>query len=273
MIDTHAHLNFPQLKNQIDKIIAESKKTGVLAIVLAASNLADSIANLKLAQKYPECLFASVGIHPQKTDPENKMPIDEQLQSLEKIILDAKRYPLNPIVAIGETGLDFSEPPPGEEKRTLKDQESLFLGHIKLAQKYNLPLIVHARKATDEVIKILSSRAQRGVFHCYAGGRKRIAKILSLSKDWYFGFDGNLTYDVGLQTIIPLIPEDKLLIETDSPFLAPAPYRGKVNTPANLHFIQEKINEISQKDLTKQILHNTKSLFSRLIKASSRLNS
>jgi len=325
MIDSHAHLNFPQLCSQIDEIVADSKKAGVTGIILASSNLKDSVISIELVKKYPGYLFASTGIHPQKTDPpspalagfgeagpENKTSIEEQLSALESLITSHQSL----ITAIGETGLDFSPAPPGEEDRSHEEQEKLFLGQINLAQKYNLPLIIHARSASaklrrdkeavDETIKILADFEQiradpqpirenqlRGVFHCYAGGKKRIQKILDLemslrglsraeaiSKEnrdchvpttigtrntsdphWYFGFDGNLTYDEGLQNILKLIPQDRILIETDAPFLTPAPHRGETNTPAFLPLVQQKINEILGKDLTEQIFKNTQILF------------
>jgi TatD DNase family protein len=262
MIDTHAHLNFPSLLEQIEKVVAESKKAGVTGIIIAGSSIKDSTCAIELAQKYPGYLFASVGIHPQKTDPENQMTIEKQIQSLENLILDAKRFPLNPLVALGETGLDFSEAPPGEETRPKEEQVALFQGHIKLARKYNLPLIIHAREAVDEVLSTLSNLSDlRGTFHCYAGGRKRISKILSGAEGWYFGFDGNLTYDEGLQAVLRLVPQERILIETDSPFLAPVPHRGETNTPAYLPLVQEKINEIFGRDLTKQIVKNSQKIF------------
>ena len=258
MIDTHAHLNFPPLSNQIDTIIKESKKAGLLGIVIASSNLKDSIKAVELAKKCPDFLYASVGIHPQNTDPQDNLPIEEQLKNLDSLIANYQLL----ITAIGETGLDFSEAPAGEKNRNHEDQEKLFKSQIDLAKKYKLPLIIHAREAVDEVITLLGQYQNlNGVFHCYAGGKKRINKVLNLPGEWYFGFDGNLTYDDGLQGIIPLIPKDRLIIETDSPFLAPAPRRGETNTPANLPFIQQKINEILKKDLTDQVLQNTKILF------------
>lgn len=258
MIDTHAHLNFPQLSSQIAKIIGDSKNVGLTGIIIASSNLKDSLLSVELAKKYPEFLHASVGIHPQNTNPENVTSIENQLASLEKLLTTN-----NNIVAIGETGLDFSPAPPGEKDRSHEEQEQLFKGQIDLAVKYNFPLIIHAREAVDEVIDTLSSLSNlKGVFHCYAGGKKRIAKVLSLPGSWYFGFDGNLTYDEGLQNILPLIPKEKILIETDAPFLAPVPHRGETNTPVFLPFVQQKINEIFKEDLTAQILENTKKLFS-----------
>lgn len=264
MIDIHAHLNFPPLYDQIDKVVAESKKAGLTGIIIGSSNLADSEVSIELAKKYPGFLYASVGIHPQKTDPKNKQTSKEQLETLDKLIAESFQLTAygQQIVAIGETGLDFSPAPPGEEDRNKEEQEELFLGQIELALKYNLPLVIHAREAVDEVINILGNLSNlRGVFHCYAGGKKRITKVLALPGEWYFSFDGNITYDLGLTGIIPVIPTERILIETDSPFLAPEPFRGQTNTPAYLPYTQKKINEIVGKDLTSQILQNTKTLF------------
>ena len=264
MYDTHAHLNFPQLRDKIDQIVEESQKAGINGIIIASSNLGDSKAAVEMAQKYPGFLYASVGIHPQKTDPKSRISIQDQLLELKKLLQQMSRtqHP-SPIVAIGETGLDFSPAPPNEEERLKQDQQALFQGQISLAQQYNLPLIIHARQAVDEVISILQGLAlqARGVFHCYAGGKKRIQKILDLPGKWYFGFDGNITYDEGLQNIVKLIPEDRIIIETDSPFLTPTPYRGEINTPVYLPLIQKKINEVFGKDLTEQIKENTVRIF------------
>lgn len=257
MYDTHAHLNFPQLRDKIDQIVQESKKVGLKGIIIGSSNLADSKEAVALAQKYPGFLYASVGIHPQKTDPENRLSVEEQLSALKTLITDNRSL----ITVVGETGLDFSEAPPGEKNRTKEDQYALFKGQIALAQKFNLPLAVHAREAVDEAIEVLSAASHRGVMHCYAGGKKRVPRVLALPGEWYFGFDGNLTYDTGLQNTLKLIPEDRIIIETDSPYLTPIPHRGETNTPVFLPLIQEKINEVTGKDLTKQIEENTRKLF------------
>ncbi len=261
MIDIHSHLNFPELANQIDKIVQKSINKQVKGIIIGSSNLKDSAVAISLAQKHPHFLFATVGIHPQNTNPSDPTPLSTQLDNLEKLIQNNRPF----IVGIGETGLDFSPAPPPEKDRPLPEQTKLFLAQTNLSLKYNLPLIIHARQATDQVIDILQNHPQnsklKGVFHCYSGGKKRIPKILNLPGNWYFGFDGNLTYDEGLQNIILQIPPKKILIETDSPFLTPAPYRDEPNTPAFLPLIQAKINQLFGQDLTAQILQNTLSLF------------
>jgi len=269
MIDTHAHLNFPELLVNLEKIVDKSKKKGLTAIIVASSNLKDSKKAIELAKNHPSFLYASVGIHPQKTDPENQSLIKDQIKILNFLIKDNPQQ----VVAIGEVGLDFGSVPPDEEERNRKDQEELFNYQIELAIKYNLPLIIHAREANDQVIEILQTKTLNlksktrlhGVFHCYSGGKKRIQRILDLSGDWYFGIDGNITYDQGLVNVVGLIPKNKLLLETDSPFLSPEPKRGEINTPANLPLIVQKVAEIWQVDkqeVVDQTLENTKKLFS-----------
>jgi len=285
MIDTHAHLNFPELLNQIDAVVAQSKKAGLTGIIVASSNLADSRIALNLAQKYRGFLWASVGIHPQKTDPENNTSIRDQLIKLDDLLasnsasstsavkksLIGKKLTAE-IVAIGECGLDFGPAAAGEEERSRKEQEELFLGQIRLALKYDLPLIIHARKANDEVIEIIQAETKnlkpetklRGVFHCYSGGKKRIEKILNLPGEWYFGVDGNLTYDSGLQNVVAQIPKDRLLLETDAPFLAPEPYRGQTCYPYYLPLIAKKVAEIWNETINQVVIHaleNTQRLF------------
>jgi len=260
MIDTHAHLNFPELLSNLDNIINQSKQNQLKAIIVVSSNLKDSAKAVELAQKYPNYLYASVGIHPQKTNPENKQSIKDQIKQLKQLIKDNSC-----VVAIGETGLDFSSPLLDEEERSRQEQFELFQQQINLAQEFSLPLIIHARGSNDEICQILQTKTRLGgVFHCYSGGKKRVNKILALAGNWYFGIDGNVTYDQGLQNVVKLIPKDKLVLETDSPYLAPEPYRGEVNTPANLPLIAKKIAQIWQtgwQEVVDQTLKNTQKLF------------
>jgi TatD DNase family protein len=262
MIDTHAHLNFSDYQKDLDKIIKRALVAGVNQIICVSSSIKDSQKAVEIAQKYPGIVYAAVGIHPQQTDPENTDPPEKQLKKLAAL---AKS---NPVVAIGECGLDFSPPPPGEKERSPEEQFFLLEGQVKIAQKLNLPLIIHSRKAFVETKDVLSrcidtSRQKlRGVFHCYSGGKKRIKEVLSLN--FYFGVDGNLTYDSGLQNVFAQIPLEKILLETDAPFLSPIPKRGQRNEPAFLKHTAEKLAEIkglSPNDIDQKTTENAKKLF------------
>jgi TatD DNase family protein len=231
MIDTHAHL---------DQILCDTRGE-VSQIILAASDVDDSENNLKLAKKY-DFLLAAIGIHPQSPSVEVK--------KLEKLITKE-------VIAIGECGLEFI----GDYNQ--KNQEICFRKQIELAQKYKIPLIVHARKAVDEAVEILKEYKNiSGVFHCYAGGKKRIQKIIDLG--FYFGIDGNLTYEDGLVDVVKNIPKDKLILETDCPYLTPIPFKGEENKPAYVKYIYEKVAEIwgmNFTDTEKIIDANAKKLF------------
>ncbi|MBU1088519.1 TatD family hydrolase [Patescibacteria group bacterium] len=266
MIDTHAHLTgrFCDLSaggQAREKVVEEAKKAGLWGIVLAASNVEESNENIELAKRWKRFLFPAVGIHPQQTDAKNNDSIDRQIDQLDELIGKNRER----IVAVGECGLDYSTPPPEEKERSREEQEKLFRGQICLSMKYELPLIIHARKAVDEVIEILGEyKNLKGVFHCYAGGKKRIKKVLGLGKNWYFGIDGNLTYDDGLVGIVREIPKDRLILETDSPFLTPEPFRGEKNKPAYVKYVYKKlckIWEIRSKKCEKIIDKNARRLF------------
>ena len=221
MIDTHAHL---------EEILCDTRGE-VSKIVLAASDFESSQTNLKLANNY-DYLFPSIGIHPQS-------PF-EKIDELESLI-DKK------VVAIGECGLDFSQDDYDE-----KGQLVIFRKQIELAKKYKLPLIIHARKAVDETVNVLNEYKDiRGVFHCYAGGNKRIKKVVNLGKNWFFGIDGNITYEVGLEDVVKNIQKDRLILETDCPYLTPIPFRGQENKPAYIKYVYQKVANIWEMSLEK----------------------
>lgn len=238
MIDTHAHASIPPTPfNKGEKLSW---------IILSASNIQDSKDNLELAKTNAKML-ASIGIHPQ----ESQSDVSSQISELEKLMCEE-------VVAVGECGLEFTD---GVDK--LKQME-LFEYQINLAIKYGKPLIVHSRKASDETIEILSKYPKaRGVIHCYTGGKKRIQKVVALG-DWYFGIDGNITYEVGLEEVVKSIPKDRLVLETDSPYLAPIPHRGETNKPEWVEFTYKKVAEIwgmSFEETEKIIDKNAKRLF------------
>lgn len=265
MIDTHAHLTGSFCEDS-DKVVERSLGKSVSKIVLAASNVRESRENIELSKKYPDVLFPAVGIHPQQTDVKNFDSLEKQLKQIEELIEKNKDL----VVGVGEMGLDYSPAPEGEKSRTKKEQQELFEGQLKLAAKYQLPVIIHARKAMDEVIETVDKfekkyGAQKGVFHCYAGGKKRIKKVLELSGKWYFGVNGNLTYDPGLEEVLKEIPLKRLVLETDSPFLSPVPHRGEINEPGNVRLVYKKATRVlkkREKDLENLVDRNAEKLFS-----------
>ncbi len=242
MIDTHAHLTsrFNRETGDID---------GVDYVILAGSSFVDSIENIKLA-KSDKKLLAGVGIHPQEVSKE----VDEAINNLDKLLIENKN-----IVAVGECGLEYVD-------QIDKDlQVKFFEKQIELSLKYDKALIVHSRKAADDTLEILKKYQNlRGVIHCYSGGKKRIDQFLKLSREWYFGIDGNLTYESGLEEIVKFLPQDRLVLETDSPFLTPIPHRGEKNRPEYIRYIYHEVSEIwgkSIKDTENIIDDNAKKLF------------
>lgn len=238
MIDTHAHLS--------SRFSEEIQIEGLSYVVLAASCLQDSEDNLELS-KINKKLLPAIGIHPQE--------INNSFDTLEKMFDDR-------VVAIGECGLEFTNEVSEPDQ---KKQIELFRKQIVMSQNVNRPLIVHSRQASDETLEILREYNNlRGVIHCYSGGKKRIKKFLELPGEWYFGIDGNLTYEIGLEEVVKNIPKDRLILETDSPYLTPVPYRGEKNCPEYIKYVYQKISEIWEMSLevTEKIIDdNAKRLF------------
>lgn len=209
MIDTHSHI--------------ATDIEGLDFVVLSGANITDSKNNIELSKNNPKLLVA-VGIHPQE--------IDDDINDLEKLITPE-------VVAIGECGLEFMDNV-DKEKQIL-----YFKKQIELSLKFNKALIVHSREAAEKTLEILKSYQNlRGVIHCYTGGKKRIKQYLELGENWYFGIDGNITYEDGLVEVVKNIPKDRLVLETDSPYLTPIPHRGEENRPEYIKYIYQKVAEI-----------------------------
>jgi len=268
LIDTHAHLNFPDFEKDLNEVIKRSVENGVKKIICVSSSLKDSIKAIEIAKEYPKIVYAAVGIHPHQTDFEEKLPLEEQIKKLKKLAKNSQ------VVAIGECGLDFSPAspdasrggpaPPPEKDRSEKEQIFLFKKQIEIALALNLPLLIHARKALPQVLEILHSfkNKPRGVFHCYSGGKSDIKKVEELG--FSFGLDGNLTYDVGLQNVVREIPLEEILLETDCPFLSPEPYRGLRNEPKNVKIIAEflaQLKGLPLKQVVETIAKNSHAAF------------
>ncbi len=231
MIDTHCHLFFEQLYNDLDNVIEEAKDSGIKYIICPSTNLETARKTLEISEKYPE-VFAAIGIHPHDTADFT----EETLLELEKLINHPK------VVAIGEIGLDYYYDYSPKEKQKLAFREQL-----KLAKRHNLPVIIHNRESSEDLMKIFEEEADGslfGQFHCFNGDYEMARRVIELRS--FISFTGNITFSKNdeLRKILSRIEPENLLLETDSPFMSPVPFRGRTNKPSNLKYIIEKIAEV-----------------------------
>jgi len=247
-IDTHAHTNDVFFKDDLGRVVSLAIDKNVKKIICVSTSLHDSELSLKASREYPENIFPAVGLYPHRDETDRGGSDEELIEKLEGIIKDNK----DKIVAIGECGLDLGELAENETARSVHDQKNLFLAQIELALKYDLPIIIHCRKAYDELLEILNSNQKfknlRGSIHFYTGGKKRIRNLLEFP-GFVFGVAGPITYDDGLQQVAREIPLDKIVLETDSPLLVPLPFRGQRGEPAHIPLIAAKVAEIKGIDI------------------------
>ena len=227
MIDTHAHL-FNEYYDDIQGILDKAKSKGIDKVIVAADNIKTCYEVIEHAKKFDNYYFC-LGIHPEN--------VDDSLDELKQIIEDNKDNPK--FVGIGEIGLDYYWTKDNKDK-----QIYFFEKQLELAEKYNLPVIIHSRKASQDVYDILKKFNVKGSMHCYAGSLEMAKEFIKLG--FLIGIDGPITFKNNKKGIevVKEIPIDRLLLETDSPYLSPEPNRGKQNSPLNLIYIAEKISEI-----------------------------
>ena len=254
IIDTHCHLDNEKYQDDIDAVIQRALKNGVKAFLIPGADPKDLPKAVSLSEKYPEVFFA-VGVHPY--DCENY-----DIELLKKYIDHPK------CIAIGECGLDYFRLPDDELEKinNIKLQKDIFVSQIKLAIEVNKPLIVHIRDASNDSKTILieqNAKKVGGVLHCFNASEH----LLPLSEhNFYFGIGGVVTFKNAkkLVEILAKIPSDKLLIETDGPYLTPTPYRGSRNEPIYTNEIAQKIADILSKDkneIEELTTFNAKKLF------------
>ena len=252
-IDTHSHLYSEQFENDRTIAINEAIALGIDTILLP--NISSKYTNnlLKLCNQFPENCFPMMGLHPCDVSEEN---FDSEMQHVE-IELATNKY-----IAVGEIGLDLYW-----DKTKIEVQKRAFIHQIKLAKKYQIPIAIHVREAFDEAIKIVESlndNTLRGVFHCFTGSIVEAKRVIDL-KDFYLGIGGVVTFkNSGLDQTIKEISLKNLILETDSPYLAPVPFRGKRNESKYLTKIAEKIAEIKNmtiKEIAEITTANAKKLF------------
>lgn len=251
-IDTHCHLDFPEFKHEVSSILGRAKTAGVERIINVGVNVKSSKDSCDLARRYPE-IYATIGLHPHSA-------LDLDIGTRGELMKLAAQ---NKVVAVGEIGLDyyylkrssqFARYPSREE------QIFCFEQMLDFAMETKLPVIVHCREAEADILAILKSYSGniQGVLHCFSGNYDFAEKILDIG--FAISFTGNITYKNNLDAreVIKKVPLGSIMIETDSPYLTPEPYRGKRNEPAYVVEAAKKIAEIKNLDLDIIELETTK---------------
>ena len=252
LIDSHAHLDGEKFADDRAAVIERARENGVVKIITMGDSLESSARSVALTEEF-ESVYAAVGIHPEEVQPMTAAT-DDQL---------AAWTAQEKVVAIGEIGLDYYWEK-DEEKRAL--QRAIFVRQLDLARQLKLPVCIHDREAHGDMMKILKTegRGLRGVLHCYSGSWEMAAELLK--GDWYFGIDGPLTYKnaAKLPEIVQRLPAERILVETDSPYLSPMPFRGKRNEPAHVLYVAKKAAELrgeSLEDFARATRENTRALY------------
>ncbi len=250
-VDTHAHLFFPNFKDDLDEVIARAKDSGVDNIIVPGTDLASSKQAIDLAEKY-DFIYAAVGVHPHDTAEWN----DDFIPKIKELAKHEK------VVAIGEIGLDYYYDFSPREK-----QIPAFEAQLNLALELGLPVVIHNREANDDIMNFARKYAEKGLkaqFHCFAGSAEDAKELVELG--YTISFTGNVTFKKAetLRKIVASVHPENILLETDSPFLTPVPHRGKRNEPAYVKYIAEKIAEIHRlrvKDIARVTSYRAHKLF------------
>ncbi len=256
LVDSHCHINFDELHKRLPEVLENARNNGVSHMLCVSVNLEDFPEVISLAEEYPH-IFASVGVHPCYEDV--KEP------SVEELVEIGLR---DNIVAIGETGLDYFR----IEDQDMTWQRERFVRHIEAAKTVNKPLIIHTRNAAADTMRILKEEGAdqcRGVMHCFAEDWETAKKALDLG--FYISFSGIVTFKSAtqVQEVARKCPIDRILVETDAPYLAPVPLRGKLNEPAYVRHTAEFVANLQGVTLT-QLADQTTVNFFDLFKAQAR---
>lgn len=253
LIDSHCHLDFPEFDPDREAVLARARTAGVSRLVNPGADLRSSQRAVALAETYPE-VYAAVGVHPHDASTLD----DQTLARLRQLATHPK------VVAIGEIGLDYYR-----DLSPRAQQRAAFHAQLELAAELRLPVIVHQREAADDVLTILRAWAGRltsgGVLHAFSASHLAMAKE-ALAMGFYIGIGGPITFaNAGkLRETVPKLPLERLLIETDAPYLTPHPYRGQRNEPAHLVWVARRLAELHGVPLgalAGQVSDNTRRLF------------
>ena len=258
IFESHAHYDDEKFEMDREEIIKSAYNSGVTKIISAGYSLEGSKRSIELSDKYP-FIYSTAGISPNDINENYEQEIDEIDQILFNIFFE-KGKPAKKRVAVGEIGLDYHYDNDKEK------QKIAFIKQIHIANKYNLPIVIHTREAVMDTIQILKENQvnMRGVFHCCPFNRELVKEALKLG--FYISFSGTVTFKnaKNAKEIVNMVPNDRFLVETDSPYLAPEPVRGTRNDSRNLKYIINKISAFRGEEpetVAKQAYQNTMRLY------------
>lgn len=272
LIDSHSHLNFKQFEKDKEEVIKRALDNDT-ALIIVGSQYTTSQRAIEIANNYPDKVYAAVGLHPIHlidqvyTDEIDHEKIEFRTRA-ESFDIDKYRQLAQDkkVVAFGETGFDFYHLADHHKTEILAMQKETLLHHIALANELNKPVILHCRDAYAELLEFLNQQNihVKGVIHCFSGSLAQAQEFLQMG--FYIGFTGIITFKnaKNLQAIVQEIPLDKILVETDCPYLSPEPFRGKRNEPLYVQYVAKKIaeiKEISYDKVYKATTLNAKKLF------------
>ena len=255
LVDSHCHLNMKEFADDLPQVIANAKASGVSLMQTICTRSSDFPDIIAIAEKYPE-IYASFGIHPHEVEKEPLLTVDE--------IISYTKHPK--VIGVGETGLDYYY-----EHSPRDIQRESFINHIKASAQTNLPVIVHSRDADEDTISIMSSEMKVNVFpgliHCFSSTKELATAALDIGL--YISIAGILTFKNAedLRATMKFVPLDRILIETDAPYLAPIPMRGKRNEPAFVKHVAQmlaQVKDLSFEDIAEATTGNFKKLFSKV---------
>jgi len=255
LVDTHCHLDMDAYKADLDHILQNAYQHNIRAIVSVGIDLASSIAAVDLSRKH-EMVFATIGIHPHD--------VDNIINTTLSMVADLAEKNKNHIVGYGEIGLDYVK-----NYSSPENQRKQFRNQLSLAEDLQLPVIIHDREAHEDTLTILKERGPLkygGIMHCFSGDIDFAQEVLDLGL--YISIPGTVTFKnaQSLKEVVKCLPLDSLLLETDGPFLAPQPFRGKRNEPLYILYTAQEVaalRDISLDELAKHTSRNAKTLFGR----------
>ena len=237
-IDTHCHIDGEEFDADREAVLERARETGVSKIFVPAIDLKTSLRIIELCQQHPDCCYPMVGLHPEEVRSDWR----DQLVAIKALLPSPNTHHPSPITAIGEVGLDFYW-----SREFEQEQLEAFEEQVRWSVETQLPLMIHCRKAQNELVSIIKRYAKElpgGVFHCFTGNEQEARELLQFDR-FVLGIGGVLTFKKShLPEVLPaVVPLDRLVIETDAPYMAPVPMRGQRNEPAYTRYVLQRLAE------------------------------